>query len=53
MTMGMLMHYGGAAGAVLGIIIMLFLSKVFAVQRSKLKKISAAVKNKSYNNGGI
>ena len=38
MTMGMLMHYGGAAGAVVGIIIMPFLSKVFAVQRSKLKK---------------
>lgn len=37
MTMGMLMHYGGAVGAVLGIIVMLVLSKVFANQRSKLK----------------
>ncbi len=27
------MHYGGAVGAVLGIILVLVLSKVFAVQR--------------------
>lgn len=37
MTMGMMMHYGGAAGAVLGIILMLVLSKVFANQRRRMR----------------
>jgi len=37
-TVGMLMHYGGAAGVVLGIIIMLVLSKVFANQRQRKKE---------------
>lgn len=37
MTMGMMMHYGGALGAVLGVVAILVLSKVFATQRSKLR----------------
>ena len=37
MTMGMIMHYGGAVGAVLGIILELILSKVFAVQRRRMR----------------
>ncbi len=36
-TTGMLMHYGGAAGAALGILIILILSRVFAVQRNRLR----------------
>ncbi len=38
MTIGMMMRYGGAAGAVLGIIVTMVLSKVFANQRRRLKK---------------
>lgn len=37
MTMGMMMRYGGAAGAVLGIVLMLVLTKVFADQRRRMR----------------
>lgn len=37
MTAGMLMRYGGAAGIVLGIVLMLLLSKIFANQRHRMR----------------
>lgn len=37
MTAGMLMRYGGAAGVVLGIVLMLVLSKIFAKQKSRMR----------------
>lgn len=37
MTVGMMMYYGGIVGMVIGGILLLVLSKVFAEQRQKMK----------------
>lgn len=37
MTMGMMLHYGGAVGVAAGIIVLLVLSKVFTNQRRRMR----------------